>query len=315
MENEQEQKNQEETNKPIEPPVLANDEAINAIPETTQNSQDTEKSTSIQDEPEKIIVIKEESNSNQPLIANIIAAIGVLVSIVMFIYTYLLFTETQKSTKAAIKSADAAELAVMEQIKNDSINKINESIKSRNDSVNTYKRFQLDSASIQAQIDYFNEIKKQFEIENRPFVQLGDFKLNPFQRVNNQIVFPIKFRVVNFGKLPAQILEVNYDNFFMGDKDAIDSVDAYNIKYKTNYNVTIGNVADGGMEIDATIIIEEDWVYDKIQKGEWNYFLFGNIKYICPTTKKFYLYKFIYRIQLNNMDITILRNVDIETKK
>lgn len=248
--------------------------------------------------------------------ADKISMAGFIVNFVMAILTFAALWVGYNSLKFSIESNKEADknfektLKVTQQMaRADSIAAEATKALAQISEVNTA----IANHSLKTQINSIEENKKQFQIENRPFLQLGDFEISNFERTNNnETVLPIKFRVVNFGRFPAQILEVNYDNLLRGDTNAIDSIDVYKKKYNTNYNVTIGNVSNGGMPIDGTVYIE-DWVYEKIQKNEWNYFLFGEIKYKCPTTGKYYKYQFIYRIQLSGYkDIKVLRNIDKE---
>lgn len=141
--------------------------------------------------------------------ANRISIGNLILAIAIFIITYLLFRETQKSTKAAIDSATAAQNTYAEQRYNDSITRYNESIQSIADSINTAKRFVLDSLSrdlqnksLAAQIQSIKETQRQFDVTNRPYIQLSDFDFTTLE-VGKPI--KIKYRIENVGSQPAKL--------------------------------------------------------------------------------------------------------------
>ncbi|MDR3694803.1 hypothetical protein [Mucilaginibacter sp.] len=133
---------------------------------------------------------------NQAKIANLIAAVAVCVSIVLAVFTYSLFKQASNQTVVANKSAAAAVTA--DSIANnsyhlsDSIYKESENAnkitfaetKRYNDGFlraqqNIFDENKKDAISReQREKTTFEETKKDFEIENRPFLQTINLKID-----------------------------------------------------------------------------------------------------------------------------------------
>lgn len=119
--------------------------------------------------------------------------VGVVIGVLVAMFTIALFYQTQEATRAATKSAATADNTYREQRFNDSIMRSRDSIKSRNDSIsqvfsdsvntiNERKRFELQSKSMEAQIKsvdaqirLMRETQRQFEVLNKPYLQIGNF--------------------------------------------------------------------------------------------------------------------------------------------
>jgi uncharacterized FlaG/YvyC family protein len=136
---------------------------------------------------------------------------GVFIGIFVAFYTFALFNETQKSTKAAIDSAEAAQNTYKQQRVTDSITRYNENIKSIADSINTAKRFELDSISrelqnktLAAQIQSIEETQKQFETSNEPYLQYTDPEPPKLEAGKT---FDLILKLVNLGKYPVKVIE------------------------------------------------------------------------------------------------------------
>ncbi|MEO6719398.1 MAG: hypothetical protein ABIN67_03490 [Ferruginibacter sp.] len=162
---------------------------------------------------------------------------------------------------------------------------------------------------------YYNtETKRQdsvkFETENRPYLQIGDFIITEPSTSLDSTIVNIEFRVVNFGKFPAKLLNFKIDHVYQPSDD-IAFVDTFKMKTAKFNRLVLSNVSSGSAQNDITFSINAK---DRqgLVTGYLKYFFFGEVSYSCPTTGRNYLFKFIYKINvLSGGDITALRNEDI----
>ncbi len=126
-----------------------------------------------------------QPKSRQPLIANWIAGIAALVTFGVFIINYRLFEKTSVQAIAALKADSIAErsyvLSYSIYKSTDSSNKASFiETKRVNDStiIENRKRSKRDSLSLNAQIQTLKETKNEFEIDNQPFLQVLNVKID-----------------------------------------------------------------------------------------------------------------------------------------
>jgi hypothetical protein len=251
--------------------------------------------------------------------------IGTLAAIIAIGFTVALFYQTKTATKAATDSAAEAKRANDQTRENDRLNRISELRKDSEDSIDRNITLasikssdSISKATLQQQINSFNQTKLDFEIENRPFTAIGDFTPPIFDSIapNNFSIF-INFRIVNFGKLPAKLTKIVFNNRIMPKgltkQQVIDSVNSFTIFNRMEPNVTIGNVIAGGYPI--TGIVSGLWknTIDRLKTGEDLYYIYGTTYYSNPITTKKYISKYIYRINLITGGTDIFRNEDYET--
>jgi hypothetical protein len=136
------------------------------------------------------------------------------INFILMVVTALLFWVATKQNNIAERAANAAIEAVAQQRRQDSLSNVQDSISSYTDSVNMSKRFSLDSSgmrtqqrSVQAQIKTLEETRKQIEIANRTYLQIGDidtFTLNKDKKL------AFYFTVSIIGKQPVKIIKGFY---------------------------------------------------------------------------------------------------------
>lgn len=177
---------------------------------------------------------------------------------------------------------------------------------------NNQKKYSTDSSNLSNQQKSIDETKNEFELENRPYIQLGDFYYGNVDSSAKGYGISIDYKIVNFGKFPAKILNITYDNLLSAVEDT-NYINNYKRKYARKENTTIGNVMAGGLPINNYIDSISANAFQRIIKGELRYYLFGEIKYMCPITGKYYFYEFTYRLDFSKVkDISIIRNNDYE---
>jgi len=161
------------------------------IPDTNSEDSNLPKEKPDTDKPEKVIVIQEKSK--QPLIANIIAFLAVLISGFLFYYTFQLFKETQHATAISAISAKAATDAVAEQKKMDSFSIDAQQKSSYQDSINQDQNFKISENALQVQINSLKQTQIDFENENRPILTLSLFYVSKRDFKNNKVIVLFSF--------------------------------------------------------------------------------------------------------------------------
>ena len=153
--------------------------------------------------PFPIIIKGDDRNNLHPRIANLIAAVALILGIGAFYYTYQLFKETQSANKTTRE-------ALRHQVIKDSLDDIT---KRKDDSEREnehngeikreHERFRLESIGTEAQINAFKKQEERFEIENEPYLQLDSVEIVDFG-VGKEIVARLSF--ANLGTYPAEII-------------------------------------------------------------------------------------------------------------
>lgn len=137
----------------------------------------------------------------------------VIVTVVLTVFTALLFWQASNDSQTAEKSSQAAQDAVKEQRYNDRVMRESYSIKFSsdtayankkfiNDSIINSRNFEVSKNVLQAQINSLKQTQSDFETENRPFIIYSDIKIDT-PIINNEI--HIEYNTKNVGKFPAKI--------------------------------------------------------------------------------------------------------------
>jgi hypothetical protein len=211
-------------------PITAITEYIAEIekdsPQVTYGKTDA---TQVNKESVQVIdnIPKEENNA--ATMANRIAIFGVIINLVLGVFTYLLYKQaikanevandslitTQDAVKEAKRSNDISANALADSRRSDSISHISDSsynsrnkeafeltkqefkARSKKDSIT----IDLTKQSVEAQINSINDANTKFELESTAFLQLQKFSINYFdeeRRIN------IVAEMNNLGKYPAK---------------------------------------------------------------------------------------------------------------
>lgn len=315
-ENNNTQPNQSETANPNQPiadttPIVSDN--VNAIPEQETTAQQTNETSQVVSEPIKVIIDSDNRKSSAARIANIIAAVSVIISGVMFYYTFRLFSETQRANNIADSNYHLAKAAFESSDKSVKANYDLAKRSFENSNEDAKKRFKIDSANLKAQAIFLTENIKQFEVANRPFAQITNVRINtlmPWKKLY------ISYDVVNYGKLPAKVLtgRFRYDLALKNENESfIDSI-LPTINYQQMGN-TINLIISGNSIINERFVSNQNitaWQYSKLVNGDAYIYFNGKIRYMNFVTKKQYETNFIYKISLSPLNIIAIKNEDKE---
>lgn len=221
----------------------------------------------------------ENEKSIQPVIANIISFIGVMVSAILFYYTYLLFTETKKATKSAQESAEAARNTFYEQKINDSIMRGRDSANAKFDSINTSKRFSFDSLTLQNQINEFIKL-------NSPLLQLDSIFFNNLV-INENLSYHIQ--IISTGTTPIEIIKIASIVKIDSVKISVDGFRDKSLFRRENVFVNSNHPYQNNFESGAFLIKER---YDMFVNNKFNFYVRVEIEYKNTLTGNFFMYKF-----------------------
>lgn len=212
--------------------------------------------------------------------ANVIAIWGIVVSTLLFILTLATFWITKRSV-------DISESALVESQRRNTIDSAERSHDRLLDSITTSKRFRIDSASLQGQINTLEEAKRSFELENRPFITMDDIRLDT-SFPNGSLEFFVAVR--NVGKFPAKVLLMRGRVGIGADTTHL----LRNIPLPTTHtNQYLGNNAIipliGGISNVGDL-------KSQFLTGQLSFFLFGTVEYQPFTATKTYRRNFVYRL-------------------
>lgn len=213
--------------------------------------------------------------------------VNTLVNAVLALFTFLLFKEALRQGDVAEKSANAAIRAVDEAKRSNDIAAKN----SKEDSISFATNYDLAQQSLQTQINSVKEAQKQFEILNRPYIQMMDFK--PIDFVANG--YPkIEYTITNLGNYPAKILS---------GRMGLMLTDTFRNPFK-NINML-------GHHHHAAVILTKGEEYrtsynpkeminsyhaEKIENETWFIYAWGELEYINELNKKKMIYRFAFRV-------------------
>jgi hypothetical protein len=177
------------------------------------------------------------------------------------------------------------------------------------DIVNTIIAFAA-IAALFISITTLKETRKEWEIENRPYLQLTDII---FKKLPPQVQHPFDdsmyFQISDFGKLPGQVFQIQYAPIIRvnGDTAGVDAVPTM-----TAYNyISVGpGVQDSNKNLIRLIVSGKDQA--DLRQGNKTYYFRVSLTYMCPINQKRYMCNLIYVFNLIDGVITLVRNVDKE---
>lgn len=281
------------------------DESANVTPNTetiTDNSSNKQK--------ESINLVVNLPKEDKGHKRNEIAATwaGVLVQIILALFTYLLFVKTGQANKTASEALAQSTRAnnISAQALNNS--RINDSISRRNDvrrdSLDSIRNgdsrirerlnYELSYKSLKTQINSINRAQKDFENENRPLIQVTDMRIDS---VESGKIPSITFRLSNTGKFPGKLLHVVDTLIFDSEytQKKIESIQLGKGRTPNSFVPMGGNI--GVVQTLNRVITKEGSDAYKSHIGVF-YFII-KYKYISLVTNIQYGSSEIYRISYN----------------
>jgi len=150
--------------------------------------------------------------------------------------------------------------------------------------------FNYQKKSLNAQIASINETKNEFDLENRPFLQVTDISID----TSKADEIEGSFRISNTGKQPAQIITAKitsgdthkyfpYDESKLIEDKAIEGLHISNIGYGMNF---IHSGFDNYAKFEA----------NNVKKGNGYVYIMGHITYKSPISNKIHETIFYYKI-------------------
>jgi hypothetical protein len=253
-------------------------------------------------------------------VADKIALFGLLVNISLAIATFMLYYLSVNAANSAKIAADAAKVSADLQIvswdstkaaKTQSDIADAEKLKRDTDFVNKQKTgidaqiaafkkneqynnevFRLNSRAMELQIKSLKETQKEFEIENRPLIQVAPVRIDSVSAASKIVVYGI---VNNFGKQPAKIIYMNIKSVYSELRDFSDF--ASFPKKEINVNMYIAGNSNFPISLRHDNIEPEERVNKMLNGKAFEYFI-GEVKYINTVTNKTMLYRFSFRISV-----------------
>lgn len=265
-----------------EPLPVINEEIINAASYEPKPEVNESIPSTAQLQPINITVNVPKTDGRAINNANIISIAGVLVNIVLIFFTYKLLKEATQQSNTAKKSAQAAINAVNEaKVANDLAGQ-----NSTEQGKIASKTLALTEKSVNGQLGTLSETQRQFEIANKPFLQLDNFSINRLD--DNRI--SIDFDMINLGAYPIQV--IGNRNLFkfstQSEKTALKEIQDYfnNGKDPSKENHTFIVRGEPSRETFATDgpLPKESW--DVIDKMKTTLYFCEEVTYFDQNNKK-----------------------------
>jgi hypothetical protein len=294
---------QSDSNNPVIPPVSITeytDEAEGRLPNPNSENDNTSNKDK---EPINLIVNLPIEDKRPQKQANLIGWIGIGINLILAFVTYLLFlktTEANQTSQDAVKEAkranDISEQSRITQNTKDSNDAVRDIISDSLSKIKDSMSQDLSRRSLQAQISSIKETAKQFEITNRPYLQV----VNPeFRSLVIGKPLEMTYRVKNLGKYPVKIIQ--------GKVTVISSSEI------PAFSVLFDNQGKSGQVLNSYLITDESSVFDayganNVSQAEFdnivsdkaNVYLLGMMVYENLVTGDMVAYKFILKKNMND---------------
>jgi hypothetical protein len=282
------------------PTVSSSDEATKKNIQEAKNTYQTRNNTQSQPPIHKRVITLVGDKKNQPLIANIVSFVALLISAILAVFTYYLYHIASGQVDSVVKAGNAAQSSALTAIKTlnetKSYNRTYIKLQKemfKSDSVSGNKKQKQDSLSFSTQITSLKETQKDFEIENRPFISIVNSNVDtPF--VNKPIY--VYAQIVNSGKQPAFIIDTYYDI-----KPSLDSSykNFEGIDHPKSFINSVITGGGGAIPIHSFTTPITQMQYDHYKEFPLYMYLRAIIIYRSFTGAKKYKTETIYRINTN----------------
>ena len=300
------------TDKPADsiiPPVSTTEyveETATNIPETIPPNSKTE---NVNKEPVQVIVNIPKEENKTAITANRIAIVGTIINLALAGLTYMLFQKTVEANKTSQTSLAEAQKAVDQAKRANDIAEANfkfsKEMSINNDSISAVN-LSLTKKSVETQFYDINQKRKEFEIENRPFIQIVDIKIDS---IGTDKITTVSFNVVNMGKFPGTVTNMKTNLSFGADNIIVPNLEK---KLLSTKDETLNLSVSTGYQINRTIKgrpltgIE----FSNFEKRESYIYLIVEIQYSNVGNGKKYKNIIIHRLNLidKKMNIVSVKN-------
>jgi hypothetical protein len=202
------------------------------------------------------------------------------------------------SLLASIKSSNAADSSYHETKKYDSLTGIRQDRQFKIDSIESRVRFEDERMSLQLQRNGIDSAQKQFELSNRPFVQvqydsvvLEDFGFGKFTK--------LRCSYYNSGAFPARLL-FHENIIYYSPYGLTDYVKKQNTGPDSLGDSLYIILGKGGYKFFYNVTYDtlNNYDYNALISGKKAIFVLGLIQYKNLMTGKKYMTKYCYRVSL-----------------
>lgn len=289
MSEEKTQATKDDTNNPVIPTTATSEYVDEPVDDKPQTPTETNNSSQVKDEPVQVIVNATKEKNG---VANTIAIIGLLVNIILAVFTYMLFREANNATHVATDALKTTQESVKESKRANDIAQANlilaqQSAKENN--IVSNENLGLSKQSLGAQINSINESQKQFYASNNPYLQFEVSYLDDpviGQGMNMQGVLK------NVTQIPAKVISQRYSLYYSGEV----------YPYEKNLRLidNIGNIyAVNGIPSTMYYTIEKNVDAKSVAflNGDAFIIMHSEIRYINLITNKERAYKFILKMK------------------
>ncbi len=256
---------------------------VDAVPHEKVSTTDTQQQTQPIEtiNPEAVI---ERTKKTKIATADKIATFGLIVNIVLAVFTYLLFKEATSSTKIAID-------AVQEARRSNSISEKNyqlarEAFEESKKSGQEVSR--IAEKSLNTQINSLKENQQQFKIGNEPYLNIASSSIEVFENGKPLLA---KIKVENLGKYPCKVIDCKTIITIRIAAPPFNELNSIAHDYSDILNKYILNDNPVPSPFGTTVPINENQI-NAVSKSNYFIFLTGYIKYKNIITNKIKTYKF-----------------------
>jgi len=237
---------------------------------------------------------------------NRIARIAIYVNGVLAALTIVALVLSVKAVNEASRAGDLADNSFRQYKRANDLAQQNillakESLDSNNRS--SAAAFELSRHALGEQIQDFNEKKRQFQLENRPYLQISNMVVDTFNLKPNRF-FSVTFWINDFGKQPAIIEDIRMKLEISKVGDYQDTSGTIDLRDLNGTFIPSENHCEGGIYFPRPITREEDI---SIITRQEHIFVIGQITYVNPISNTTRIYKF--DISLYNFPGTEVRAV------
>ena len=236
-----------------------------------------------------------KKKESQPIIANMVSIIAVIISGLLAVFTYYLYHIASGQVESVVKAGNAAQSSANTAIKtleetkayNKGYIKLQKQIFT-SDSLSDVKRQKRDSAALNTQITALNQTQKNFELTNRAYLQISAFDT---VRLGKPYAI-IAFLISNIGQQPAKIID-GYANMTINipgltDRKVISENGREKWLPENSYVITSAPVQKN-INLDGVVDIN---YINQLKSGERDFYIYGKYNYINNATNKKTLYEF-----------------------
>ncbi|WP_291123010.1 hypothetical protein [Flavobacterium sp. UBA6046] len=281
----------------------------NNLPNAEHGISPNQQAANGHDIPESVVIVNKEKWA----IADKIALFSVIVAAILAYFTYRLYSIASEDSKTANISALAADnSAKIAQKTLEATNKYDlASLIKQQKAIDDNRKssqlaFDRANKSLTLQDSSLKETQKEFDIENRPFIQVSDINVDTS---SNKYNITVKCNLINTGKQPAQIISAKTAFIYSNEPNFSDFTNLKVNQHETGAYIT------NGMLSPITFYGKEDTpiIYiTYVKKGKCYIYLLGEFIYRSVGTHKKYNYKFDLRIGVYpHFEVATIQNADI----